>query len=86
MRKLSESSAVFNLAILEVVALLIFILIIVVTNLINKDQIYKENQQYVQERLSSSTSLYNDWTECISFDLALKKRLIQLNISGNALM
>lgn len=57
-----RNSAVFRLIVLEVIAVLIFALIIYVTNTIHQRQIDNENQINVGQRVSYNVSLYEDWT------------------------
>lgn len=57
-----RNSAVFRLIVLEVIAVLIFALIIFVTNSIHRRQIDNDNQLNVQQKVAYNISLYEDWT------------------------
>lgn len=61
-----KGSAAFQLAFLEIIALLIIINIVVITNSIHQNQVLLENEEYVEERLSYNISLYDDWVERLS--------------------
>ena len=93
MRRFGKSSATFQLAFLEIIALLIIIIIVVVTNSVHLNQIFLENRQYVEERLSYNISLYDDWVERsskvienVSYNPQVQKLLAEKDVLKRAKM